>query len=271
MRILTTLTLLTLLTACGKQNSKQDTKIQTGYNIYGKVDKLATADMKYLSRVGKLFFDAGEGKGYCTASLIGENLILTAAHCIYDSETGALYSNFDFYLGVNGNESFTSSKLLSVWKGSSTPKKDGSYQDWAIAKIEKPLGKIFGYFGIKEVKSHTDNNAYNVALPGYGHLFEEGKVLTVDEGCNIRKVVYSVLLYHDCDMSKGDSGSPLLKCDKNDRCYVVGVNSYERGSVVLDEYDENFHNAAISAAQFKNLVVKLRKTQAYKEPAQTQE
>ncbi len=47
---------------------------------------------------GKLFFTKPDGKDYsCTAEFVGQNnILLTAAHCVRDGETGAWYKNFIF-------------------------------------------------------------------------------------------------------------------------------------------------------------------------------
>lgn len=41
------------------------------------------------------------GKGFCTASLIRDRLILTAAHCLYDSDGGLITPDrFEFRAGL---------------------------------------------------------------------------------------------------------------------------------------------------------------------------
>lgn len=49
--------------------------------------------------VGALFFDDGAGSHYCTASVINSpkrNLLLTAAHCLYDPATGSWHGHIVF-------------------------------------------------------------------------------------------------------------------------------------------------------------------------------
>ncbi len=49
--------------------------------------------------VGRLSFD--NGSGFCTATLIDHDLVLTAAHCLYDAKTGQPFSidGFEFQAG----------------------------------------------------------------------------------------------------------------------------------------------------------------------------
>lgn len=52
---------------------------------------------------GKLFFTKPDGKDYsCTAEFTGQNnIVLTAAHCVRNGETGAWYKNFNFRRAYN--------------------------------------------------------------------------------------------------------------------------------------------------------------------------
>ncbi|MEM8798570.1 MAG: trypsin-like serine protease, partial [Pseudomonadota bacterium] len=43
-------------------------------------------DSRGWEAVGKLNID---GRGFCTGALIAPDIVLTAAHCLYDKETGA--------------------------------------------------------------------------------------------------------------------------------------------------------------------------------------
>jgi len=43
-----------------------------------------------LPSVGRLSIDQGDG--FCTASLVSEKIIVTAAHCLFDSATGQAFS-----------------------------------------------------------------------------------------------------------------------------------------------------------------------------------
>jgi hypothetical protein len=53
--------------------------------------------------IGKLYFDTPSGPGYCTASVIGPNLIVTAAQCVLDTNTDTVYTNFAFCPAARGS------------------------------------------------------------------------------------------------------------------------------------------------------------------------
>jgi V8-like Glu-specific endopeptidase len=49
--------------------------------------------------IGALFFNSGSGNHYCTASVVGtpkRNMLLTAAHCLYNPDTHAWHRNIVF-------------------------------------------------------------------------------------------------------------------------------------------------------------------------------
>lgn len=73
-RLTTLLLALALATAATAQDDSGLTRLDTG-------DKARGWDA-----VGRL--DLGE-RGFCTGALIGPSLVLTAAHCLYDKDTGA--------------------------------------------------------------------------------------------------------------------------------------------------------------------------------------
>jgi V8-like Glu-specific endopeptidase len=53
--------------------------------------------------IGKLYFDTPGGPAYCTASVIGPDLIVTAAQCILDTHTDTFYTNFAFCPAAKGS------------------------------------------------------------------------------------------------------------------------------------------------------------------------
>lgn len=53
--------------------------------------------------IGKLYFDTPGGPAYCTASVIGPDLIVTAARCILDTATDTVYANFSFCPAAKGS------------------------------------------------------------------------------------------------------------------------------------------------------------------------
>ena len=53
--------------------------------------------------IGKLTFRMSSGTSWCSASFISPDDLLTAAHCVIDSETGEAYTDFRFAPGKDGD------------------------------------------------------------------------------------------------------------------------------------------------------------------------
>lgn len=70
----------------------------------------------YSKAVGRLYAVSANGQtiSACTASVVGRNVVLTAAHCVYDMETRRDYAGFLFVPGMRGK-----SEPVGTWTGSS--------------------------------------------------------------------------------------------------------------------------------------------------------
>jgi hypothetical protein len=71
--------------------------------------------------IGRLSFSTASGTSYCSATSISNNIMLTAAHCLYDSTNNVWYSNWVFTPAYrNGNAPYgtfaaTTCRVLTAW------------------------------------------------------------------------------------------------------------------------------------------------------------
>lgn len=213
-------------------------------------------DRKVRRLVGKLLVPGAS----CTASLVWLNLILTAAHCLADSKGRQVKAGkYTFCLNYNAGRCRDSSIVSNYWYGSINPLEDGFEHDWAILKLEKPLGEKYGFFGVIE-----QYRGITVSQAGYGYLFFDGKRLSVNEICQIKgRYKNNTLIKHDCDTVEGDSGSPLFVC-RNEDCRIVALNVGQRrlskgANKFRRKYSELFANIAIPSEIWLERLIELRK------------
>lgn len=197
-------------------------------------------------------------EGECTASLVGDDLILTAAHCISNSSDSAPENgNFIFYLQYKNGD--------YAEKVSAEPLTWGSFKlrdfprDWALLRLNKPLGREYGYFGIALPRSSNKP----LHLAGYGDAFGFGLQLSMANSCHFQPHVDDTIwLAHDCDSSSMDSGAPLFICEGSG-CNIIAIHMGESrqgstNSVHRSTYSHDYYNAAVSARQFIDAIKKYR-------------
>lgn len=160
--------------------------------------------------------------GFCSASLINDKMILTAAHCV--SDNSSWHSSFRFVPGFNNSSNwepyghFRASYifLYSGWL-------DNEYwpADYAIIVLDQSIGNKLGWLGVYYNVPSSGKTFYQFGYPGgYGTLFmnvSDYGDADCDEGTPCRMAVGSPL-------TEGSSGGPW--CLNNDNIlYANGVNS----------------------------------------------
>lgn len=231
-------------------------------NVIGDDSRVA---MKFSNKT-KLPFSAigmlenGEG-AQCTASLIGQDLIITAAHCVY-TEKNVLSWPMTFHLQYNQGAQADEANATQVWTGT---KKiyagNGNYSDtvndWAILRISKKLGKTYGWLGTRALKwgEWEDMDGWFM-LPGYSTDYDDK--LGVALHCSIQTEFSHYL--HDCDSRAGSSGGPILTNfgKESGGWQIVAINAFERGDNKTPESFNFFTaNGAVKGSYFVPTVKKL--------------
>ncbi|MEH1933279.1 MAG: trypsin-like peptidase domain-containing protein [Nostoc sp.] len=191
------------------------------------------------SAIGRIKGTTGDGSGYyCTGTLIAANLVLTNAHCVIDHETGKLSTKIEFLPNVIDGHYQDIAETKEVYYGTDFKEsKDLSPNDWAILKINQPLGRKYGYLGWKSIASATlvrnEKAFYFVGYSGdfpndnYQKYFSAGAGWTAsyEAGCSIVGEEDGFFL-HDCATAAGSSGSPIVGVIGGDP-YIVALNNGE--------------------------------------------
>jgi len=150
------------------------------------------------------------GRGWCTAVLVSDNSVLTAAHCLWNKARADWWpaSSLHFIAGYQGGEAVlhclvTGYVIADHFR--ETPALTSS--DWAILQLDQPLGRQAGWLGIGKA---TDLGAAPL-LGIVGYPADRPHAMTLDYGCKIVAIgAPAPLLLEDCPAAHGDSGGPLL-------------------------------------------------------------
>jgi hypothetical protein len=158
--------------------------------------------------VGQLFFTDGYSDYACTATLINYDTIVTAAHCVYNTDYNFWYSGWQFVPAyMNGNAPFGytnwySTIVLGKWMTAKKSSAGLSY-DVAIMELYDNIGSSTGWLGIA-YNQNTKNMQHAIGYPsnitgGYYTYICAAESFSKGGGLGM-----------GCDMTFGSSGGPWI-------------------------------------------------------------
>lgn len=209
---------------------------------------------------------SGQTQATCTGTLIAPDLLLTNAHCLaqtyLDPATNQPLSTFvstERYqqqrqagsapklvfkpIMIDGI-SLDEASVVSYQSGWREGGVNSTADDWAVLKLDTALGNDYGYLGWRSLDLNdstvADQLAERALLVGYSgdfptaNLSQFGAPATtagVDEYCSIFGTFLEGELantfIHDCDMTPGASGGPILAQFADGNFYIIGLNAYQ--------------------------------------------
>lgn len=183
------------------------------------------------------------GRAHCSGTLVANNIVLTAAHCLFSRATGQMVvpGIVHFVAGYSRGEYLAHSKVKSYRIGDGYRGEEGATRanmghDWALLVLEEPLGEDLGFLKVPDswFKAPTQSVPPNsgkrrveiaASVTTAGYPGDRQHILSLEENCKIITTANEGrIILTSCIALKGDSGGPILQ-KVDDTWHIIGVQT----------------------------------------------
>ncbi|PLS23139.1 trypsin-like serine peptidase [Neptunicoccus cionae] len=170
------------------------------------------------------------GQGYCTGVLVASDLVLTAAHCVFDQSTNRLHeaSAFTFAAGYQDGTSIETRAVQQVvahanYRAALGPITSNIRHDVALLKLAAPIST----FTAAPFAIHSGIAPGNsVSVVSYGKGRDD--VMSWQKQCDVLARGAGLIAFN-CDVTFGSSGAPVFVKEGN-RARIVSLVSSGRNA-----------------------------------------
>lgn len=173
--------------------------------------------------VGRLDIDR---RGFCTGTLIAPDLVLTAAHCLYDSDTGLRidHSKIEFLAGWrNGRASAYRWVKRAVahpeFNYASGAAEDRTRNDVALLELHHPINNTTIIPFKTDIRPHKGQS---ISVVSYAK--DRSEAPSLQEQCSVIARQHGVLIT-SCDVNFGSSGAPIFSFESGEARIVSVISA----------------------------------------------
>jgi glutamyl endopeptidase len=167
------------------------------------------------------------GTGSCSGWFIGSRTVVTAGHCVYDTEYNEWATSITVYPGRNGSSSpYGSTTARRMWSVTGWTSSHSSNYDYGAIQTNSAKGNTVGWFGYRWQSSNSFPGSFTVR--GYPGDKPAGQMWSMNGAVTH---INTYRFWYNIDTYGGQSGSPFYQwwtgsgCTSN--CYYgVGIHTY---------------------------------------------